>query len=32
MHNKLHHIQDTIGEWLVGYRKNKKTDPFQILP
>ena len=22
--NKLHHIQDTIGEWPVGYRRNRK--------
>ena len=21
---KLHHIQDTIGEWLAGYRRNRK--------
>ena len=21
--NKLHHIQDIIGEWLVGYRRNR---------
>ena len=22
--NKLHHIQDNIGEWPAGYRRNKK--------
>ena len=22
--NKLHHIQDTIGEWPAGYRRNRK--------
>ena len=22
--NKLHRIQDTIGEWLAGYRRNRK--------
>ena len=22
--NKLHHIEDTIGEWLAGYRRNRK--------
>ena len=22
--NKLHYIQDTIGEWLAGYRRNRK--------
>ena len=24
MQNKLHHIQDTIGEWPAGYRRNRK--------
>ena len=23
--NKLHHIQDTIGEWPAGYRRNRKV-------
>ena len=22
--NKLHHIRDTIGEWLANYRRNRK--------
>ena len=22
--NKFHHLQDTIGEWLTGYRRNRK--------
>ena len=24
--NKLHHIQDTIGEWPAGYRRNRKEE------
>ena len=24
--NKLHHIQDTIGEWRAGYRRNRKEE------
>ena len=24
MQNKIHYIQDTIGEWPAGYRRNRK--------
>ena len=24
--NKLHHIQDTVGEWPTGYRRSRKED------